>query len=120
MDTLRWRLRWSQLLDLFRRSRLEREIDDELRFHLETEIESGLRRGLTPAQARRHAYDSLGATPLRTREPIHDARGVSLADDFRRDMRQGFRLWRRSPATAVVVLFTLSLAIVDRGKWCRR
>jgi predicted permease len=106
-----WRSYWSRFLDLVRHSRLEREIDDELQFHLEGEIDAGVRRGLTPQQARREAYDSLGGTPLRMREEIHDVRGLSLADDFRREMRQGLRLWRRSPAIAAVVLATLGIAI---------
>jgi predicted permease len=110
-DMPRWRLPWFRLLDLVRRSRLEREIDDELQFHVEGEIEAGVQRGLTPEQARKEAYDSLGGTPLRMREQIHNARGLSFADGFRRDVCQGLRVWRRSPAIAAVVLGTLGIAI---------
>ena len=59
----RWRRCWSSLVDVLRRSRLERDIDDELRFHVESEIGSRRaawfeRRGRTPGrarQSRRHA-----------------------------------------------------------------
>jgi predicted permease len=107
----RWHGCWSRLRDLVRRSRVEREIDDELTFHLESEVESGLQRGLTTEQARRFAQDSLGGTPLLVREQIHDARSMSLMDDLRGDMRQGLRLLRRSPAITAVVLCTLGIAI---------
>ena len=80
-----WRSRWSSLVDLVRRSRLERDIDDELRFHVESEMEAGVQRGLGEEDARRDAYESLGGAPLHVREQIHEARGVSLSDDFRVD-----------------------------------
>jgi predicted permease len=107
----RWRGRWSSLVDAVRRSRLERDIDDELRFHVESEVESGVRRGLSEDDARRNAHESLGGPPLRVRDAIHDARGVSLSDDFRVDLRQGFRMLRRAPAVTAVVLCTLGIAI---------
>jgi predicted permease len=107
----RWHRGWSRLQDLLGRSRVDRDIDDELRFHVEEELEAGIRRGLTPEQARQEAHASLGGTPLLVREQIHDAREVSLSDDFRRDVRQGARLLRRSPGVTTVVLCTLAVAI---------
>jgi putative ABC transport system permease protein len=107
----RWYQRWLRLLDLLRRSRLERDIDDELSFHVDAEVEAGLQRGLTPEQARRDAHATLGGAPLTVREQIHDARRLSIADDFRRDVRQGVRLLRRAPGFTAVVLCTLGVAI---------
>jgi predicted permease len=107
----RWHSRWARLLDVVRRSRLERDIDDELRFHVDTEIEAGLRRGLSEAEARRAAHDSLGGIPLLVRDHIHDARGVSLTDDFRMDLRQAVRRLRRAPGVTAVVVCTLAVAI---------
>jgi predicted permease len=106
-----WHRHWSRLRDLLRRSRMDRDIDDELRFHVEEDIEAGVRRGLTPEQARLAAHDSLGGTPLLVREQIHDARDLSLTDDFRQDLHQGVRLLRRTPAVTTVVLCTLAVAI---------
>lgn len=102
---------WPRLRDLFRTSRMERDIDDELRFHIDEEIEAGLRRGLPLDQARKEAQASLGGAPLLVREQIRDAREISLTDDFRRDVRQGVRLLRRSPGVTTVVLCTLAIAI---------
>ncbi len=107
----RWHSRWARLRDLFRGSRVDREIDEELRFHVEEEIEAGVRRGLTLEQARQEAHGSLGGTPLHVREEIRDARHASPLDDFRRDIRQGIRLLRRNPVPAIVVICTLAVAI---------
>jgi putative ABC transport system permease protein len=107
----RWWSYWARLIDLARRSRLERDIDDELRFHVESEMEAGVQRGLSEEEARRQAHDSLGGPPLLVREQIHDARRVSLSDEFRADLRQGLRLLRRAPAVTAVVLLTLGVAI---------
>src|SRR6185436_8776078 len=107
----RWRSRWSSVVDFLRRARLERDIDDELRFHVESEMEVGVQRGLSEEEARREAHDSLGGPPLLVREQIHDARGVSFSDEFRADLRQGLRLLRRAPAVTAVVLLTLGVAI---------
>lgn len=107
----RWHSRWSRLRDLLRGSRVDRDIDDELRFHVEEEIEAGVRRGLTLEQARKEAHASLGGTPLLVREQIRDTREASVMDDFRRDVRQGMRLLRRNPALAAIVTCTLAIAI---------
>lgn len=107
----RWYIGWSRLRDLWRGSRVDRDIDDELRFHLEEEIEAGVRRGLTPAQALTAARESLGGAPLSIREDIRDTRRVNRVDDFRRDVRHAGRLLRRNPAFTAVVAGTLALAI---------
>ncbi len=107
----RWHARWSRLRDFLRQSRVDRDIDEELRFHVEEELEAGVRRGLTPAEARKEAHASLGGTPLLVREQIRDARDVSMIDDFCRDIRQGARLLRRNPVSTSIVLCTLAVAI---------
>ena len=97
--------------DAMRGSRLDAEIDEELRFHLEAEIESGLAAGLTPDAARRAARASLGAPLSSLREDVRAQRGVSLVDDFVRDLAHGARLLRRQPAFASVVVLTLAVAL---------
>ena len=97
--------------DRLRRSRLERDIEEELRFHVDAEVQANLRRGLTSADARKAAYESLGGPPLLVREQITDARGVTVIEDFRRDVPQGIRLLRRDPGATAVMTATLALAI---------
>lgn len=98
-------------MDLLRGSQLEREIEDELRFHIEEEVEAGIRRGLTRERARKAAHDSLGGTPLLVRERIRDTRHISRIDDLRRDIGHAARLLRRNPVFTTIVVWTLAVAI---------
>jgi hypothetical protein len=90
---LRWLTLRSWLRTIARRSRVEREIDDE-RFHVEEEIEAAVRAGMTPEQARQAAHASLGGPPGIVREECRDQRGVSLVEDFTP------RPWARRPLPA--------------------
>jgi predicted permease len=107
----RWHTRWSRVVDLVRSSKLERDIDDELCFHLDEEVEAGIRRGVPPELAWKAARESLGDTPLRVREEIRDVRQASRIDDLRRDVRHAGRLLRRNPVFATIVVCTLAVAI---------
>jgi predicted permease len=107
--------RWLTVRSWFRavllRRRVDREIDDELRFHLEEEAEAAIRRGLTPAEARRAALVSLGGSSTLIREACRDQTGVGFVDDVARDLTHGARLLWRNPGFSVVVLTTLAIAI---------
>jgi len=107
----RWRMLLSWCRTLFRRSRVNRELDEELRFHLDEEIAVGLRAGLTLEDARRRAHESLGGRPDLVRERCQDARGITLLDDFARDLRYAARLLVRNPRFTAVVVATLAIAI---------
>src|SRR5688500_920505 len=93
------------------RSRVERELDDEIRFHIEEETAAGLRSGLTLKEARQRAYATLGAPAVLIREKCNDERGLSRLDEFVRDLKHGVRLLLRSPQFSTVVLATLAIAI---------
>jgi hypothetical protein len=101
---MRW---WSELRHrlaaLFRGRRLDRELDDELTFHLEMEAAERRRRGMPEAEARRTARADFGGLE-RTREECREARGTALLHDLGRDLAFGLRLARReAAATAVLV-----------------
>ena len=99
-----------RLRALFRKSELDRELDEELRFHLERETEENVRRGMSPAQARRAAILRFGGVQ-QIKEECRDARGVSVIETFARDLRYGVRVLRARPGFTAVVVLSLALGI---------
>ena len=103
----RLRSRW---LALVRPDAREREMDEELRFHLEMEAEKNRRRGLPSEEARRAAVLSFGGVES-VREACRDARGVRLLHDLAQDATFALRGLRRDRGFAAVVVLTLGLGI---------
>lgn len=71
---------------LVHRGRLERELDDELRFHLEMQTEQNVRAGMPPEEARRQALLAFGGVE-RFKEAARDARGTRPLEAFAGDVR---------------------------------
>jgi len=90
--------------------RLADEFDDELRFHMELEIEHHVARGMSPENARRTAVAAFGGTQ-RFREETRDARGFALIDATLRDARLALRRLRRAPAFSAGVIATLAIGL---------
>jgi len=101
---------WLKLRALLSPGRAERELDDEIRFHLEMETEENLRRGMDAGEARRRAYVAFGGVD-RFREETHDARGTRWLEDLARDAGYGLRLLARSPGFTTAALLTLALGV---------
>jgi macrolide transport system ATP-binding/permease protein len=99
-----------RLKSLFRRARVESELDEELAFHLERKIEEGLAAGLAPDEARRAALRSMGGLEQR-KEEIRDARRIHWWTDFADDLRYAARSLRRTPGLSLFVIFTLAVGI---------
>jgi predicted permease len=97
------------LRGLLRRRQIDDEITEELRDHLEHEIELHRSRGLSPEEARRLALRDLGGL-TQTIESTRDVRAIWL-DTVWRDVRYGVRMLRRSPRFTVTALTLLVLAI---------
>src|SRR5437762_4022504 len=97
---------YSRIRALVARPAVERELDDELRFHLESAIEKHMAAGLTRDEAARRARLEWGGL-AQLKEPCRDVRGVHFIDSVGRDLRDGMRALRRTPTFTIVALLTL-------------
>jgi predicted permease len=100
----------SRLRSLFRRKRVEGELERELRFHLDQETEANLRLGLLPPDARHAAIRRLGGV-AQIQEECRDMRRTSYIENFVHDVRYAIRALGRSPGFALVIVLTLALSI---------
>jgi len=99
-----------RLRSLVRSNRVEQELDDELRFHLEVQIRESIARGMDAREARRRAMAALDGLE-RCKEECRDMRHVNVVEHLIKDFAYACRTLRKSPLFALTAAGTIALGI---------
>jgi putative ABC transport system permease protein len=99
-----------RLRSLFHRGAVERELDEELRDHLETQIAEHIRHGMAPDVARQAALRAFGGIEFH-KEQVRDTRGTRAIEELASDLRFALRGIRRAPGFSFTIVLTLTLGI---------
>src|SRR5579862_4981019 len=98
------------MLEWLRRNRRERELTDEIRFHIDMAAEIYRTKGLGAAEARRRAVLDLGGVE-QVKESYRQQRGLQMIESTWKDLRYGLRALRRSPGFTITSVLCLMLGV---------
>ncbi|MES1260409.1 MAG: ABC transporter permease, partial [Acidobacteriota bacterium] len=99
-----------KLGSMFRKQRLDRELDDELATHLELATDEYIKEGLSPGEARRRALVKLGGLE-QSKETQRDARGLPVLETVLQDLRYALRALRRDAGFALFAILIIGLGV---------
>src|ERR1700690_3806435 len=102
MDLIRSML--SRIASLFRGRKLDADLEDELRSHIDLAVEENQKRGMSPQQARTAAMRSFGGV-TQVRETYREQRGIPMLEQINRDIRFALRQLLRSPGFTLTTVF---------------
>jgi predicted permease len=108
---MNWTGRLSRRLRLlFHKDDVESELAEEVRLHVEMEVEELVRNGMDPASARHEAHRRLGGVE-RTKEWVRHERGGRVLEDLLTDVSYALRNLRRAPGFAATAIVMLAVGI---------
>src|SRR5262245_30244596 len=103
-------MRLQRLANLLRRRQFERELEEEMRYHIERQTDENIAKGMSLEEARSaalRAFDGLE----RRKEECRDARRINLVENVVRDVRRALRGFIKNPGFTCAAILTLSLGI---------
>jgi hypothetical protein len=99
-----------RLRSLFRKQQAERELNEEIKVHLQYQIDEYVAQGMDPEVARYAALRSMGGLE-QIKEECREMRKVSFIENIVQDLHFGFRLLRRNPGFSILTILCLTVGI---------